>query len=84
MVVLPDVPYWIKMPQLDLFFQDAFPMGRWPDLREAAVVLTEKNLEAANAALNVVALSSQKIGFPPFGLSWLTSYEPEKTRKDLW
>jgi hypothetical protein len=71
------------MPQLDLFFQDAFPMGRWPDLREAAVVLTEQNLEAANAALNIVALSSQKIGFPPFGLSWLASYEPEKTRKDL-
>lgn len=83
MVVLPDVPYWVKMPQLDLFFQDAFPMGRWPDLREAAVVLTEQNLEAANAALNIVALSSQKIGFPPFGLSWLASYEPEKTHKDL-
>jgi hypothetical protein len=82
-VVLPEVPYWIKMPQLDLFFQDAFPMGRWPDLREAAVVLTEKNLQTANAALNVVALSAQKIGFPPFGLSWLTNYEPEKTRKDL-
>jgi len=82
-VSLPEVPYWIKMPQLDLFFQDAFPMGRWPDLREAAVVLTEKNLAAANAALNVVALSSQKIGFPPFGLSWLMSYAPEKTRKDL-
>ena len=83
MVILPEVPYWIKMPQLGLFFQDAFPLGRWPDLREAAVVLTEKNLAAANAALNVVALSSQKIGFPPFGLSWLMSYEPEKTRKDL-
>jgi len=33
-VVLPEVPYWIKMPQLDLFFQDAFPLGRWPDLRK--------------------------------------------------
>ena len=82
-VLLPEVPYWIKMPQLDLFFQDAFPMGRWPDLRETAVVLSEKNLAAANAALNVVALSAQKIGYPPFGLSWLMNYEPEKTRKDL-
>ncbi|MGE5255992.1 MAG: cellulose biosynthesis cyclic di-GMP-binding regulatory protein BcsB [Hyphomicrobiales bacterium] len=82
-VLLPEVPYWIKMPQLDLFFQDAFPMGRWPDLRETAVVLTEKNLAAATAAMNVVALSAQKIGFPPFGLSWLLNYEPEKTRKDL-
>jgi hypothetical protein len=82
-VVLPEVPYWIKMPQIDLFFQDAFPLGRWPDLREAAVVLTEKSLPAANAALNVVALCAQKIGLPPFGLTWLTSYEPEKTAKDL-
>jgi hypothetical protein len=82
-VVLPEVPYWIKMPQLDLFFQDAFPIGRWPDLREAAVVLTEKSLPAANAALNVVALCAQKIGFPPFGLTWLSNYEPEKSRKDL-
>jgi hypothetical protein len=82
-VILPEVPYWIKMPQLDLFFQDAFPLGRWPDLREAAVVLTEKSLPAANAALNAVALCAQKIGFPPFGLTWLTSYEPEKARKDL-
>jgi hypothetical protein len=82
-VVLPDVPYWIKMPQLDLFFQDAFPIGRWPDLREAAVVLTEKSLPAANAALNVVALCAQKLGFPPFGLTWLMGYEPETTRKDL-
>jgi hypothetical protein len=82
-VLLPEVPYWIKMPQMDLFFQDAFPMGRWPDLREAAVVLTQKDLASANAALNVVALSAQKVGFPPFGLTWLLNYEPEKTRKDL-
>jgi hypothetical protein len=82
-VLLPEVPYWIKMPQLDLFFQDAFPLGRWPDLREAAVVLTQTDLASANAALNVVALSAQKIGYPPFGLSWLLNYEPEKTRKDL-
>ena len=82
-VVLPDVPYWTKMPQLDLFFQDAFPMGRWPDMRDAAVVLIEKDLAAANAALNMVALGSQKIGFPPYGLSWLTGYEPGKARKDL-
>jgi hypothetical protein len=82
-VSLPEVPYWIKMPQLDLFFQDAFPVGRWPDLREAAVLLTEKSLPAANAALNVVALCAQKIGFPPFGLTWLPGNEPEKSRKDL-
>jgi len=63
-VVLPEVPYWIKMPQLDLFFQDAFPLGRWPDLRETAVVLTEKSLPAANAALNVVALCAQKNRVP--------------------
>jgi cellulose synthase operon protein B len=82
-VALPEVPYWIKMPQLDFFFHDAYPLGRWPDQREAAVVLTENSLTAASAALNVVALCAQKIGFPPFGLTWLTRYEPEKARLDL-
>jgi hypothetical protein len=49
----------------------------WPDLREAAVVLTEKNLEAANAALNVVTSAPRRSGFRPSGSLWLTSYEPE-------
>jgi hypothetical protein len=82
-VILPEVPYWTKMPQLDLFFQDAFPLGRWPDLREAAVVLTEKSLAAAHAAVSVVAMCAQKIGYPPFGLAWLEQYDPAATRKDL-
>lgn len=82
-VILPEVTYWTKMPQLGLFFQDAFPLGRWPDLREAAVVLTDRNLSTANGALNLVALCSQKIGYPPFGLTWLLNYDPATIRKDL-
>jgi hypothetical protein len=82
--ILPEVPYWIKMPQLEAFFQDGFPVGQWADLREAAVLLTEKTFPTANAALNLVALCAQKIGFPPFALKWLFDAEPEKTHKDLF
>ena len=81
--VLPDAPFWIKMPQIGVFFQDAFPVGRWPDMREAAVALTEKSYAAAGAALNLVALGAQKIGYPPFGLSWLLETEPTAAPKDL-
>ncbi len=82
--VLPDVPFWIKMPQLEAFFQDAFPFGQWPDLRESAVVLSEKSWEAASAAVNAVALCAQKIGFPPFELDWVLGADTAALpRKDL-
>ncbi|MFO7708783.1 MAG: cellulose biosynthesis cyclic di-GMP-binding regulatory protein BcsB [Desulfobacterales bacterium] len=82
-LLLPDAPHWIKMPQIGVFFQDAFPMGRWPDMREAAVRLTETTYPAAGAALNLVALGAQKIGYPPFGLSWFLGAESPKTPKDI-
>ncbi len=82
-LMLPDAPYWIKMPQIGVFFQDAFPIGRWPDMREAAVALTETSYAAAGAALNLVSLAAQKIGYPPFGLSWLLGAEAPKTPKDI-
>jgi hypothetical protein len=82
-VMLPDVPHWIKMPQIGVFFQDAFPMARWPDMREAAVAVTETSRAAAGAALNLVALGAQKVGYPPFGLSWFLGPETPQLPKDL-
>jgi hypothetical protein len=82
-VVLPDAPHWIKMPQLGVFFQDAFPINRWPDMREAAVALTETSYAAAGAAVNLVSLGAQKIGYPPFGLSWILSADPRTSPKDI-
>lgn len=82
-LMLPDAPHWIKMPQIGVFFQDAFPVGRWPDMREAAVALTETSYAAAGAALNLVSLGAQKIGYPPFGLTWLLGTEKPTAPKDL-
>ncbi len=81
--VLPQVPYWIKMPQLEVFFQDAFPLAQWPDLSQAAVVLTDRNWSTANAAVNLIALVAQKIGYPPFELTWLFDTAVEQINKDL-
>ncbi len=82
-VILPEAPFWTRMPRLDLFFQDAFPLGRWPDLREAAVVLTEKTPQAAAAAVNAVALCAQKLGYPPAALGWAVAPEALPADRDL-
>lgn len=82
---LPQVPYWIKMPQLDLLFQDAFPFGQWPDLRESAFVVAEREWNAAAAAINAAALCAQKIGYPPFGLDWIVGADADALpRKDIF
>lgn len=84
MLSLPDVPYWIKMPKMGVFFEDAFPFGKWPDLRETMIALTEKTFSAANAAVNIIAICAQKIGYPPFGLACQFSLDPPHNSKDVF
>jgi hypothetical protein len=74
-ISIPDVPHWIKMPRVEVFFQDAFPFGSWPDLRETTVLMTEETFATTGAAVNVIALAAQKIGYPPFGLKCAFSYD---------
>lgn len=82
-VIIPEAPFWIRMPRLDLFFQDAFPLGRWPDLREASVYLAEKTPQAAEAAVNAVAICAQKLGYPPVALGWAIAPETIPADRDL-
>jgi len=82
-VAIPDVPHWVKMPKVEIFFQDAFPFGRWPDLRETTVLVSRETWETAAAAVNVIALSSQKIGYPPFGLKCAFNYEQNAAGTDV-
>ncbi len=82
-VILPEAPFWSRMPRLDLFFQDAFPLGRWPDLREAAVFLAEKNPQTAEAAVNAVAICAQKLGYPPFAAAWAIAPDAIPADRDL-
>jgi len=84
MLFLPDVPFWIKMPKMDVFFEDAFPFGKWPDLRETVIALTEKTFSAANAAINIIAICAQKIGYPPFGLVCQFNLNPSQNPKDIF
>ncbi|UCD81655.1 MAG: cellulose biosynthesis cyclic di-GMP-binding regulatory protein BcsB [Desulfobacterales bacterium] len=74
-VSIPDVPHWIKMPRVEVFFQDAFPFGSWPDLRETTVLMTEETFVTAGAAVNAIALAAQKIGYPPFSLKCDFKYD---------
>lgn len=79
-ITIPQVPHWIKMPKIEVFFQDAFPFGSWPDLRETTLVLTEKSMATAAAAVNIIALCAQKIGYPPFDIK--TAFSLDKAAAD--
>ncbi|NWF53365.1 MAG: cellulose biosynthesis cyclic di-GMP-binding regulatory protein BcsB [Syntrophaceae bacterium] len=73
---LPPMTGWVDLPRMELFFQDGFPFTRWPDGRETTVFLAEKSLDTVSAALNLVAILSQKIGYPATGIRF--SFEPPK------
>ena len=66
----PKGDHWTQMPRLEAFMIDAFPFGRFCDLRETIVRLPGDTFTEAASALNVIALAAQKIGYPPTGLRW--------------
>lgn len=70
---IPGISHFAAMPDLSLFFKDGFPFARHPDGREAALLLPEADFASMEAAVNLVALMSQKVGYPPVGLQiWET------------
>jgi hypothetical protein len=73
---LPPMTGWVDLPRMELFSQDGFPFTRWPDGRETVVFLAEKNLDTLSAALNLLAIASQKIGYPAYGVRF--SFDPPK------
>jgi hypothetical protein len=75
-VKLPPMARWVDLPRMELFFQDGFPFAQWPDGRETVVFLAEKNLDTVSAALNLLAIASQKVGYPAYGVRF--SFEPPK------
>jgi hypothetical protein len=78
---MPEARFWIEMPDLRAFIIDGFPFGRWPDMRETELVLTDNSSETASAALNLVALVAQRIGYPPTRLA-LTIGRPAYPERD--
>lgn len=65
---LPGISHWAALPDLELFFKDGFPFARHPDGREAALWMPLSDFASVEAAVNLVALMSQKVGYPPLGL----------------
>lgn len=82
-IALPEAPYWIKMPQINLFFEDAFPFGTWPDLRDTVIIIPDETIDAAAAAVNLVTIAAQKIGYPPFQVTCRFHGDPGDDGKDL-
>ena len=79
---LPPMTRWVDLPRMELFSQDGYPITRWPDGRETVVFLPEKSLDTVSAALNLLAMASQKIGYPAYGVRY--SFEPPKeTDKEI-
>lgn len=67
-LTFPDIPLWVKLPDLSLFFQDVFPYAQWPDMRNATLLLGDKQPDTVNAAVNLAAQASQRVGLPPLKL----------------
>jgi len=73
---LPPMTSWVDLPRMELFFQDGFPFTQWPDGRETVYFIAEKSLDTLSAALNLLAIASQKIGYPAYGVRF--SFDPPK------
>jgi hypothetical protein len=78
----PEMPHRIEMPKLDLFFINGFPFTRWPDGFESTIYLTKSSRTVADAMLNLVALMSQKNGYPLFGIEIATE-APSQSEHEL-
>lgn len=66
---LPSFPLWVAMPDISLFFNDGFPFSQPLDFSNTVIYLAEKNIAVAAAAINLVAISTQKSGFHPSNIS---------------
>jgi hypothetical protein len=74
---IPPMSHWVDLPRMELFVQDGFPFTDWPDGRETVVYLSDKSLDSAASAINLVSLAAQKIGYPAQGVRF--RFEAEKS-----
>jgi len=79
---LPEIDQWIEMPNLGAFLTDGFPFGRYPDMRETQICIPDKTPASFMASVNLIAMTAQKIGFPPLAASWHLD-TPASEDKDL-
>ncbi len=75
---LPNMPSWTEMPNLSLFFTDAFPFSKPADFSNTGLFITDQDNKTLSAAINLVALSAQRAGYVPFGIK--VSYDIKKLK----
>jgi hypothetical protein len=80
---IPPMSNWVDLPRMDLFFQDGFPFTRWPDGREMVVYLAEKSLATVSAAMNLLAISAQKVGHPANGVRFAFEIPKDQEKEIL-
>lgn len=73
---IPGMPHLIEMPQVELFMLNGFPLTRWPDGYESFILLSTKDKNTLEAALNVIGVITQKNGYPLFGVEMGYSIPP--------
>lgn len=77
----PELDHWAEMPDLALFMADGFPLTKWPDWREAAIVIPQDDPLSAAAAVNIAAMISQKTGIPPYQVRFM--HQPPQDALDI-
>ena len=79
---LPEIDQWIEMPNLGALLTDGFPFGRYPDMRETQIAVPDRTPASFMASVNLIAMTAQKIGFPPLAATWALD-APVTEDKDL-
>ncbi len=64
----PAMPHFVELPGIELFMLNGFPFTRWPDGFESMIYVTRPDEKTIAAALNLIALVTQKNGYPVFGM----------------
>lgn len=72
---VPNISHWASLPDLSLFFKDGFPYAKYPDARDTVLLLTQADFPTVEAAANLLAVMSQKVGYPPLGVHVMDTYQ---------
>jgi hypothetical protein len=70
----PNMPHFVKMPNLELFMLNGYPFTVWPDGFESMIYLADKEAPALSAAMNTVGMISQNNGYPLLAISVTTKF----------
>jgi len=69
----PNMPHFVRMPNLELFMLNGYPFTVWPDGFGSMIYLADKDAPALAAAMNTVGMISQNNGYPLLAISVTTS-----------